>query len=208
MKKILPALTLIIICTVSAVLLSFVHDMTYVDTEGVITEEVSTALDIIYGKADTFTVFTPPDPESEASAYVSLAMKNDTGAYAFLIVSDGYSNDGLTLLIGLDQSGAVKGIVTVESAETPGLGSKTDTPEFREQFIGYTVNHIPETPPADNTKYKVRFAKDKEEISKLRTEQPEEEIAFNWDAVTGATMSSNGMVNAVQLAVKTYWEVR
>jgi electron transport complex protein RnfG len=205
MKKFIPALILIVVCVVSALLLSFVHGVTYVDTDGTVTPEVSAALSGIYGSADDFDIFTLPDGVGASStSHVTLSLKDSAGETAFLIESDGYNKDGLTLLIGLDKSGAVKGVQTVESLETPGLGSRTNTPQFEGQFVGYKSSDIPAAVPVDNTKYKYRFAKSKADLDALKAAVPAKAESFKWDAITGATMSSNGMFHAVQLAVATY----
>jgi electron transport complex protein RnfG len=207
MKQLIPALTLILVCAVSAVLLSLVHDATAVDDSGTVTPAVQTALNEIYGN-DDFEIITLPDVQSDETAYISLSLKDSSGQAAFVVVSDGYSKGGLTLLVGLDNTGTVKGIVTLESGETPGLGSKTDTPDFRGQFEGFVIDNIPEQTPPDENAYTVRFAASKEELEKLKAAVPEPVVLFEWDAITGATMSSNGMYNAVKLAVTAFEEVR
>jgi electron transport complex protein RnfG len=209
MKNLIPAITLIIVCAVSAILLSLVHDATYVDNSGTITPAIKTALTEIYGHDSGFEIITLDNTPSAEGAYISLAMKctaNSDNEAAFVVVSDGYSKGGLTLLVGLDKDGAVKGIVTLESGETPGLGSKTDTPEFRGQFEGFTADKI-ETPieaDPENDNKKVRFPKSKEELEALKAAAPKPVVLFEWDAVTGATLSSNGMYNAVKLAVTAF----
>ncbi|MDR0986695.1 MAG: FMN-binding protein [Ruminococcus sp.] len=205
-KKAIPAITLLIICAVSALLLVFVHDLTAVDEAGNVTPEIKAALAGIYGDTEEFTVYDTPLGGSE-TAYVNMSLRGDGGDYAFIIVSNGYNKEGLTLLIGLDSAGAVKGIVTLESSETPGLGTKTDSPEFMGQFIGFTIDEVPAPVTPDETVYKVRFAKSKEELEALKASQPEVPASFEWDAITGATLSSNGVFDAVKLAVTAYREV-
>ena len=61
------------------------------------------------------------------------------GRTAVQVCTDGYSKDGINVLIGIDNSGAVSGIEFVSLGETPGLGSKVrDIESFREQFYGNT----------------------------------------------------------------------
>jgi Na+-translocating ferredoxin:NAD+ oxidoreductase RnfG subunit len=110
--------------------------------------------------------------------------------------------------VGLDNTGAVKGIETISSLETPGLGTKTNEPDFRSQFIGYHSDHLPAPEVQDNTEYKVRFARSKTELEKLKAMQSKKAVTFEWDAVTGATLSSNGMYEAVKLAVISYEEAQ
>jgi electron transport complex protein RnfG len=205
-KKAVPAITLLVICAVSALLLVFVHDLTAVDESESITPEISEALAAIYGNGEEFTIFDAPVGGSE-TAYVNMSLRGNSGDTAFIIVTNGYNKEGLTLLIGLDSAGAVKGIITLDSAETPGLGTKTDNPEFMGQFVGFTFDDVPEPAEVDDTVYKVRFAKSAAELEELKASQPETPQSFEWDAITGATLSSNGVYEAVKLAVIAYSEV-
>jgi electron transport complex protein RnfG len=206
-KKAIPAITLLVICAVSALLLVFVHDLTAADESESITPEISDALAAIYGEAEEFTIYDTPLGGSE-TAYVNMSLRGNAGDTAFIIVTNGYNKEGLTLLIGLDNAGAVKGIVTLESAETPGLGTKTDSPEFMGQFVGFALDDVPEPVTPDETIYKVRFAKSEAELEELKASQPETPQSFEWDAITGATLSSNGVYEAVKLAVIAYREVQ
>ncbi|MDR0943511.1 MAG: FMN-binding protein [Ruminococcus sp.] len=205
LKKIVPTITLLIVCAVSALLLVFVHDLTSVRDESKVTPEILTALDEIYGESKYFSVIDTPVAVSETT-YVSIAMR-DGGNSAYVIVSDGYSKEGLTLLVGLDENGAVKGIKVLSSLETPGLGSKVNSPEYMAQFEGYTYNHLPAPEAPDNTKYKVRFPASDEELLELKTADVPTEQGFDFDAITGATLSSNGVYEAVKLAVIANREV-
>jgi electron transport complex protein RnfG len=204
-KKALPTITLIIVCAVSALLLVFVHDLTEGKDESKVSPEMLTALDEIYGESKYFSLIDTPVATSETT-YVSIALR-DGEKTAFVIVSDGYSKEGLTLLVGLDEYGAVKGIKILSSLETPGLGSKTENPEYLSQFEGFTIGHLPPEAVPDDTKYRVRFAADEKELAQLKAAQIPPQTAFEFDAITGATLSSNGVYEAVKLAVIAYREV-
>jgi Na+-translocating ferredoxin:NAD+ oxidoreductase RnfG subunit len=206
LKKAVPAITLLIVCAVSALLLVFVHDLTAADEGNTVTLEISASLAEIYGVDSEFTIYDTPLGGSE-SAYVKMSLRNSDNEHAFIIVSNGYNKEGLTLLVGLDKFGMVKGIVTLESSETPGLGTQTNTPAFLDQFIGYSLSDVSKPLPADNTDYSIRFAKSRDELEALKKAQPELPESFEWDAITGATMSSNGVYEAVELAVIAYSEV-
>ena len=87
------------------------------------------------------------------------------------VITDGYSKDGINILVGFDAQGSISGIEFVSLGETPGLGSKVrDEADFRKQFYGLSQ-------PSDS-----------------------------FDAVSGATFSSNGMKHAVDTALKAYNE--
>lgn len=93
--------------------------------------------------------------------------------YTFSIVTKGYK-PGLTLTVGLSLDGKVEGVEITSHDETPGLGANAVKPEFLEQFIGsdgpLTVGKTPSG--------------------------AENEI----QALTGATITSKGVANAVNLA--------
>jgi electron transport complex protein RnfG len=205
LKKIIPTITLILVCAVSAFLLYFVHDLTAVSESEAITPEIRAALTEIYGNADGFTAIDTPVAVFETT-YIQTAVRDGENT-AFVVVSDGYSKEGLTLLVGLDDSGAVKGIKVLESLETPGLGSKVDDPEYLNQFNGFSYDKLPAEDTPDETKYRVRFAVSKEELAALKAADSPTEQAFDFDAVTGATLSSNGVYEAVKLAVIANREV-
>ena len=84
-------------------------------------------------------------------------------------------------LVGLRADGAIQGLEVVRMNETPGLGTKIGTPAFRGQFIGK---------PAQGTVWKVR--KDGGAI----------------DAVSGATISSRALCDAVSQGLALYGEYR
>ena len=78
---------------------------------------------------------------------------------------------------GMLMDGTVTGYKVIEQKETPGLGTKIAESKFADQFIGLNSYH-------DQFKLK----KDGGEI----------------DAVTGATISSRAVIDAVEKAVSTY----
>ena len=81
------------------------------------------------------------------------------------------------MIIGMLMDGTVTGYKVIEQKETPGLGSKIAEKKFAGQFVGLN---------AYQDQFKLQ--KDGGEI----------------DAVTGATISSRAVIDAVQKAVQTY----
>ncbi|MBN2373695.1 RnfABCDGE type electron transport complex subunit G [bacterium] len=84
--------------------------------------------------------------------------------------SKGYGGEVVAML-GLDPNGLIYGIEIVRHSETPGLGAKITTPEFRSQFKGRSIS---------NTKFMLK--KDGGDI----------------DQVTGATTSPRAIVKAIR----------
>lgn len=65
------------------------------------------------------------------------------GAAFVVVAPNGYSGD-IEIMVGVDTAGVVTGLEILKHAETPGLGSKIETPKFRKQYIGRSIDD-PET---------------------------------------------------------------
>ena len=91
----------------------------------------------------------------------------------------GYSS-GLNLTVGIAQDGTIAGVDIVSHGETPGLGAKADDAEYLAQYIGKSV-----------------------ELSVVKTE-PSADSQIQ--AVTGATITSSAIADAVNAAQQFYQE--
>ncbi len=93
--------------------------------------------------------------------------------YTFALVTKGYK-PGINITVGLTMDGKVTGVNIGSHDETPGLGANATKPDFLDQFVGtdgpLTVGKTPSG--------------------------AENEI----QALTGATITSKGVANAVNLA--------
>lgn len=92
----------------------------------------------------------------------------EKAGYAFMASGSGYSGD-IDIMVGLDSGFGIKGISILSQTETPGLGSMITENSFTDQFKGL---------PASDIVLKVDGGK--------------------IDAVTGATISSRAVVNAIK----------
>lgn len=88
--------------------------------------------------------------------------------YAFIASGSGYSGD-IDIMIGLDSDFGIKDISILSQTETPGLGSMITESYFTDQFKGLSASDI--ALKVDGGKI---------------------------DAVTGATISSRAVVNAIK----------
>ncbi len=88
--------------------------------------------------------------------------------YAFLATGKGYGGD-ISILVGLEDATTVKAISIVSQSETPGLGSRITLSSFLDRFIGKKITDV-------------KLTKDGGEI----------------DAITGSTISSRAVVDAVR----------
>ena len=101
---------------------------------------------------------------------------NDAG-YALSVTGKGFNGD-VTLALGLSAEGKITGISFTELAETAGLGMKADEPAFKDQFTGKAG--------------KLALVKG--------TAEAENEIS----AITGASVTSGAVINAVNAGMDFY----
>lgn len=140
----------------------------------------------VFADADSFeTIVAEEDPEIEAfldeSGYPSqnidevVQTKDASGSpigYAFTVTtSEGYGGD-IQFAMGVKEDNTVNGISILSIAETAGLGMKADTDEFKAQFAEKNVEKF---------EYTKNGATEDGQI----------------DAISGATITTNAMVNGV-----------
>ena len=140
----------------------------------------------VFSDADSFeTIVEAEDPEIEAyldeSGYPSQTI-NEVGqaldasgspiGYAFTVTtSEGYGGD-IQFAMGVKDDNTMNGISILTIAETAGLGMKADTDEFKSQFADKNVEKF---------EYTKNGATEDSQI----------------DALSGATITTNAMVNGV-----------
>ena len=104
----------------------------------------------------------------------------NTAGYAVSVTcAEGYDGN-ITLSVGIDPEGRVNSIAFTELHETPGKGMLCEDPKFKDQFNGRAVSSF-------------KLLKDGGSVN-------EDEI----DGVSGATISSKAVVNAVNAALDFY----
>lgn len=117
----------------------------------------------------------PKDDEikvDEATLFPAMNGSQFTGAAVKTFSNKGYSGT-IWLMVGLKSDGTIHKISVLEQKETPGLGTKMETPKFKDQFEGKN----PQT-------FKLKVKKDGGDV----------------DAITAATISSRAFTDAVQRA--------
>ncbi|PWJ52271.1 RnfABCDGE type electron transport complex subunit G [Faecalicatena contorta] len=100
---------------------------------------------------------------------------NDLGCVITVVSHEGYSGD-ITMSVGLLADGTVKGVEMLSISETAGLGMKAAEPDFRGQFQDKQVSKFSYTKSG---------------------EQGDDKI----DALSGATITTNAVTNAVNSAL-------
>lgn len=204
-EKIKPPLVLTLICIITCGLLVAAYEATYVDTTGIITDKLTAGLAEVYGSAEGFEMLKNDDGSVLTYEGVTSVLFNGENT-AFEIIADGYSSGGLHVLVGLDKSGAVKGVSVMTISETPNVGTKVQAESFRSQFKGVRYADTVTQKEENTGKAKVVWGT-KEEINRLKIDAAINNTSgsgFTLDAISGATFSSNGMYNAVKTALAAY----
>lgn len=111
--------------------------------------------------------------------YIGVDKAGETTGYAFLSVGPGFQGK-IKMMVGLDRERKhLTGMKVLEQVETPGLGNRISEEKFQDQFKG--LNFEP----------KIEYVKNK------KPEKPNQ-----IQAITGATISSRAVVEAINRDVK------
>lgn len=108
---------------------------------------------------------------------------------AFTSVGEGYGGY-ISIMIGVDTSDKITGIEILEHLETPGLGANIESPKlFKHQFRGKSSEGSPE-----------------EKLTVIKGRKADK----NWEieALTGATISPLGVVQAINDGMAKYREYK
>ncbi len=206
-EKIKPPLVLTLICVITCGLLVAAYQATYVDSTGVVTDELKAGITELYGSAEGFEMLKNDDGSVLTYEGVDSVLSNGKNT-AFEVTADGYSTDGIHVLIGVD-GGSVSGISILSLGETPGLGSRVQEKSFLSQFGGVTKEMTVSEESGETVKAKAVWGT----RSRINELELDKEImggsgsGFTLDAISGATFSSKGMYSAVQTALNAYDEL-
>ena len=120
--------------------------------------------------ADGYELVTDQYSGGDATVLNVYKAAGDAGYVVEVKPATSFSGN-LTIMVGVDNTGACSGISITSTGETSGLGSNASKPDFRAQFVGATGE--------------VKVTKDGGTI----------------DALTGATITSRGVSEAVTSAI-------
>jgi electron transport complex protein RnfG len=125
------------ITAVSAGVLAFVSQKTEEPIANALREEKMRAVRNVLPPYDNDLlkdrVFVPDSGGDTLEVFVGKSGGRISGVAFPVITPEGYSGD-IHFLVGVNSSGVVQGIEILRHAETPGLGAKIETEEFRAQF--------------------------------------------------------------------------
>lgn len=119
-------------------------------------------------------VFPEADDFEESASYFMAKKQGMIIGFASVVETSGYGGT-IKLLVGIDTQRKLTGVRIMDHTETPGLGANAVKPEFYNQFNSLTFD-------------KLSLKKEAGEI----------------DAITGATITTNAVIEGVKTA---YYEV-
>ena len=185
------ALVLFAITLVSGLCLGFVYDITKGPIEQATIDKNNRTYQEVLSAASSFTEvegsvekIAELAASGELAGFGGVAIESvlegtDASGAAVGYVINSLSNDSyggaVKISVGFDADGTITGVGIREINDTPGLGLKAKEPKFKDQYIGKNVNTLVVTKTGASA---------------------ENEI----DAISGATVTSNAVTNAVNTA--------
>lgn len=133
--NITPTIVLTIICTAAALLLVLAYELTKDRISEQRELKFNESVESLFGECETTII----DDNFGYDEIQKIAVTSD-GKTIIQVIADGYSKDGINILVGIDENGVLSGISFISLGETPGLGTKIrDESSFIEKnFIGIT----------------------------------------------------------------------
>ncbi|MGB4721503.1 MAG: RnfABCDGE type electron transport complex subunit G, partial [Bacillota bacterium] len=179
---------LLVICAVAAAVLAAVDGITSDRIAAQTAARVQQALKHVLPEADEFKdateVLLQVKAETSAQGKPFLAIvdrmyigysQDEQRGFVFICLPSGYGGV-IETAVGVSSDGNVRGVSIIRHSETPGLGSQITGSDFLERFVGVSAGTH------------VGVEKDGGQI----------------DSVTGATVSSRAVANAVNQALEVF----
>ncbi|MBQ7541151.1 MAG: FMN-binding protein [Clostridia bacterium] len=177
-KIIMPAVALLLICLVATSLLALTNQVTAARIETIAAQAENEARARVFPEARSFGEAKTVDSATYCEALDS------TGkciGYTFTTSAKGYGGD-VSVMTGVRRNGTVRAVEILDvSNETPGLGQNAKQDGFKAQFY------------------------DKSGVIGVSTASKSAENGI--DALTGATYTSRGVTDAVNLALKLFDQI-
>jgi H+/Na+-translocating ferredoxin:NAD+ oxidoreductase subunit G len=144
-------------------------------TSRAVTGGVNNAIDFYKSELNTDSKNASEENNSDATIFEANTISD---GYSIKVEANGFGGT-ICVEVALSNDGIVKNVQVLSHSETDGLGTQVTDPEFLSQFIDKTA-----------------------ETFKLTNEDPSDDNAVQ--AISGATVSSTAITNAVNLAVEYY----
>lgn len=189
------ALVLMLICLLAGLALSGSYRLTRPEIEKREREEQKRALEVVLPEAVSFS---GPQKGRAIDFYRGFDENGRLVGYAFLGEAKGYSGE-IKVMVGIDPKGTITAIEITGQKETPGLGDKiVRVPARRtlwQVLLGKEEGPVPSRPP-----FQAQFAGRRLDGLKVVNHPTESDI----EAITGATISSRGVTEAVRGSLSTF----
>ena len=181
MKDILKlGVTLFAICAVAALVLGVTNNITAPVIEERNIQARNEARKTVLPEADEFKELEGMNSDIVLEVYEGIKDGQVIG-YTIKTSSKGYGG-AIELMVGISKDGKITGVEIGNHSETPGLGSKATEPMFKNQYVNKDVlNSLLVVKGSTNN---------------------DNEIS----AISGATITSNGVTSGVNAAMKIYNE--
>lgn len=181
MKDILKlGTTLFAICAVASLVLGVTNNVTEPVIEERNIQASNESRKIVLPQADEFKVLEGMNSDIVVEVYEGLKNKEVIG-YTIKTSSKGYGG-AIESMIGISKEGKITGVEIGNHSETPGLGSKATEPAFKGQYL------------------------DKDVLKPLSVIKGSANNDNEISAISGATITSNGVTSGVNAAMKIYNE--
>ena len=122
--------SLLIICAVVALVVSFVNAITVDIIAEAQAREQQAAITRIFGEG---AAITECDPLAGTNAVYAIA--DGAEGYCVSLDAKGFGGE-IGMMVGVGADGALRGVEIVSHSETPGFGAKADDAEYLSQYIG------------------------------------------------------------------------
>lgn len=180
---VIPVVVMTVVCIVVSFLLASVNALTRDRIAELAVQADDKSKRSILPEASTFTELEIP--AGKVNVFAVMEGKDASGAkvgYVITSASRGYA--GLvTVMTGIGMDGKIHDIQVIKDDETPGLGKKVRDKAFLSPFIGKAATEV----------FSVR---------------PDETDLTRIDSVSGATISSRAVAEAVNKACAVYLDIK
>lgn len=181
MKDILKlGVTLFVICAVAALVLGITNNITSPVIEERNIQASNKSRQIVLSDAEEFKQLEGINSDIVVEVYEGLK-GGDVIGYTIKTSPKGYGG-AVEVMVGISTDGKITGVDIGNHSETPGLGSKASEPAFKDQYLDKGV--------ANSLLVVKGSVNNDNEIS----------------AISGATITSNGVTSGVNAAMKIYNE--
>lgn len=141
-KKLKLALILLIVTVISAGVLAFSNEMTADKIAEIKAQTLAASLENLFGEVDNLEEMPENDVLALSGDYPELTTVYFVeGKGKAIRLAKGGFDGAIDMIVGIsDEDGSVLGVEIVSHTETAGLGSNIVEPEFKDQFIGESID--------------------------------------------------------------------